>query len=409
MKTLFLIVEYNPFHNGHLYHINRAKQISSAENVVAVMSGNFVQRGEPAILDKWARTETALRNGADIVVELPVYYSSASAAFFAEGAVTIADRMGLPGVLCFGSECGDIGLLKKAAHIIVSESDQYKADLKASLSKGNSFPTARAFAAANNGSVDTAALLSEPNNILAVEYLAALDNINSSLQPLTIKRSSSHHHDRLINEITSAGAIRKAMYGDNLQVIQESIPPSSYEILSAKVKNGEAPTDINRLSTVYHYLLKTKTAAELFSVMDINEGLENRMLRAASAHHEIRDNLSALRTKRYTYTMLQRAILHLILDIKKDDFTYFRESGGPQYIRVLGFKKEKAHLLRDIERHASLPLLMNIKNAGRVLNASGLKMLAKEIEATDIYNLSKPNQSNTRNKNHEYNMPIIIV
>ena len=348
MKTIAIISEFNPFHSGHLYIINRAKSL--AENVVILMSGNFVQRGEPAIFDKYARARTALLSGADLVLELPAVYASASAEIFAAAAVGILARSGVADTVLFGSECGDLELLYKTASALASETPEFKNALKQSLARGLSFAAARDMAASLPG--NSINLLKTPNNILAVEYIKSIIRQKLQITPLTVKRTSN----------VSAKNVRAAILnGDYIHM-----PENCAEILKKS-----APCVYNDFSAALHFALKTRD--ELSGVLDISEGLENRILKAAAKNYLISDIVAAAKTKRYAYTRIQRAVLHILLDIHKSDVS------EPEFVRVLGFRKEKSELLKELTEKSALPVIINLKNSNIT------KSLKKEIIINDIY------------------------
>lgn len=343
MNILGLVVEYNPFHEGHAGHLLKSLEISGADTVIAVMSGNFVQRGEPAILDKWQRTQMALDAGVDLVIELPLYYATASAERFARGAVTLLEKSGLTNCLCFGSEWANIKTLQDC---IVPEDEGFKARLQESLKEGLSFPRARAKAA-------QFAMPDSPNNILGVQYLQALQELESDIIAYTVPRSPG-----------SAKEIRDSLHNSGNQDYAH----------------------LNKLSSIFHYILRTSKAAELQEYVDLSEGLENRLIRFAKDRMLIADIISAAKCKRYTFLRLQRSVLHIILGITKARLAAYEAAGGPQYIRVLGFKREKAHLLRLLEERSRLPVVINLKKAR--LPPLAAEMLEEEIKSSKIYSLA---------------------
>jgi predicted nucleotidyltransferase len=408
MNALGLICEYNPFHNGHLLHINESKKITSSTDTVVVMSGNYVQRGEPAIVDKQARTKMALLNGADIVIELPLHFATSSAESFSFGAIKILNDCGIVSKVCFGSECNDINLLKKISSTLFSESDEFKSALKHNLSKGLTYPLARQNALTCFLDVDKK-VLSSPNNILAIEYLKALEKLNSKIKPYCLKRSNDHNCKHITSNITSATSIRSSLKENGLISIKNTLPKSSFDILEQEIHKGLCPSSLNNLSHILHFILRTQPLEYLSSILDITEGLENRIVKSSNSTFYIDDLLKNIKTKRYTYTKLQRALLHIILDIKKQDFDKCNAL-GPSYIRVLGFNKEKEYLLKNLKDNSSLPIITNLKNAYKVLNPYQLSILQKEIVSTDIYYLSKNSFSSfPTEKNIEYKLPLVIV
>lgn len=407
MKTVGIVAEYNPFHNGHLHHIEKSKEITGSENVIAVMSGNFVQRGDVAIMNKYARTKIALLNGVDMVIELPVCFATSSAEFFAKASVAILEGTGIVDSICFGSESGNISELKKIAKFLMNESDEYKKELKEGLKKGLSFPSARSIALKNT-LTDSESLLQSPNNILAVEYLKALQSMNSSITPFTIAREIAQYHNKELTEkISSATAIRSELQKGNLDCLQHTVPENSVDIWHSEMALKNTPVFIDSLSSIFHYILATTSAEQLKTILDMDEGLENRLLRVSSEHYLISNIIKALKSKRYAQTKIQRALIHILLNIKKKEFKELMQAGGPPYIRVLGFRKEKSFLLKEIEEKGTLPLLMNIKKADSLLHGKALRLLEKEISSTDVYLLARG--ENTGRLKNEYYEPIVIV
>jgi len=377
MKTLGIIVEYNPFHTGHDNHLVKAKETSGCDIVVAVMSGNFVQRGEPAICDKWRRTKMALMAGADLVIELPLYYSTAGAEYFARGAVTLLEKTGLVDCLCFGSEWADITALQACARVLSIEDTDFKNRLQKYLQQGLSYPAARSKAAE-----PLLHLPDTPNNILGVEYIKALMKLNSKMMPYTVSRSPG-----------SAKALRDELnkplskMSKAVSYAEKNMPSYAWDILNESL-TAHGPATLDNLSPIFHYILRTHTPEKLQSYMDVSEGLEYRLIQYAKDHKRISDIIAAVKTKRYTYLRLQRAVLHIILGITKKNMASYESTGGPQYIRVLGFKKERADLLKLLEKQATLPIVANLKNAK--LPPLAIQMLEEDIQATKLYALAFP-------------------
>ncbi|MCL2421547.1 MAG: nucleotidyltransferase family protein [Defluviitaleaceae bacterium] len=387
-KTLGIIVEYNPLHTGHASHLAKSKAATDCDTVVAVMSGNFVQRGEPAICDKWQRTKMALLAGADLVIELPTYYAAAGAEYFARGAVTLLEKTGIIDYMCFGSEWADINALKACANALSVEDDDFKIRLHEYLRQGLSYPAARAKA------METL-LPDTPNNILGVEYIKALIGLNSKIEPCTVPRSP-----------VSAKDLRSSLKEDNFSAIRAKVeincPPFVWEILNESIA-AHGPASLDSLSPLFHYILRTHSPEELQPYVDVSEGLENRLIRCAEENQLISDIVTAAKTKRYTYLRLQRAILHIILGITKKQMTAYEVAGGPQYIRVLGFKRERTDLLRLLEKQAALPMVINLKNAQ--LPSLAAQMLEEEIQATKVYSLAYPKHVYF----NEYSMPCVVL
>ena len=382
MKTAGIIAEYNPFHNGHKYHIEQAKALTGAERVIAVMSGNFVQRGEPAVYDKQARTKAALLNGADIVLELPVFYSTASAELFARASVDVLAKTNCVDFLCFGCESESLTPLVQAADILSDEPESFKAALKAALDSGKTFPAARACALTKTCGVDPS-IISSPNNILAIEYLKALTALKSSIMPVGIRRMYNEYNSiETSGKFASATAVRN-MIKSNSAETQAFMPYDFSE---------NSPVFADDLSPVLNYALRINTAESLSKIYGITEGLENRIIRSAGESFTFADIVSCVKTKRYTQTAIQRALLHTILNITAEDMRKISSLGPNHYIRVLGFKRSSADLLSEICKKAVLPVITNVKSRD-LLSETGKFMLLKESSATDIYSLVSPDIS----------------
>lgn len=360
-----IIAEYNPFHKGHLYHIEKTKEQGS-DNIIAIISGNFVQRGEPAIMEKHLRAKSALLNGVDMVLELPVEYATSSADVFAFGGCDIIKKSNIIDSISFGCEQGNTEDFKKIVALLCNETSEFKAMLKTELNKGLSFPAARALAISRYLNTDTN-FLNNSNNILALEYLK---NIHTTdIKPIAIQRHISEYNStEMTGEISSASAIRKG-FADNNSEIFNAIPDNTANIL----KNIITIPDINDFSAIFHYILRTqKNNLKIYA--DITEGLDNRILAFAN-NQKISELIDEIKTKRYTYSKIKRAILHIILGIMKTD----QNMMGVKYIRVLGVKKNKIHLLSELSNKASVPVITKV--------AENENLLKKEITATDIYNI----------------------
>ena len=371
MKTLGIIAEYNPLHSGHRSHLARSREISGCSAIVGIISGNFVQRGEPAIWDKWRRTRMALESGIDLVIELPLYYATGSSGYFAGGAVALLDKMGIADSLCFGSEWGDIEALRECALKLSDEEAQFKSRLKKYLGQGLSFPAARAKAA-------EIALPDTPNNVLGVEYVRAIINMGSKIVPYTVPRSQGSAKE--VREVIKKGGI---------------LPEGGIEY--GPVENF---ADLDNLSNIFRYILMTQT--NLQDYVDVSEGLENRLIKCAEELQLISEIISAAKTKRYTYLRLQRAALHMILGVTKKNIAAYESKGGPQYIRVLGFRKDRVHLLRLLEERASLPVIVNLKNTR--LHPLGAQMLEEEVRSSRVYSLAYSGGVFL----NEYRMPLVL-
>ena len=380
-----MITEYNPLHHGHAAHLKLSKEISACDAVIAVMSGNFVQRGEPAICDKWKRAKMALYAGVDLVIELPFYYATAGAEYFARGAVTLLEKTGLVDCICFGSEWADIDALKECAQALLTEDEAYKMRLRKFLQAGFSYPAARAKAA-------DITIPDTPNNILGIEYLKALSRIGSEITAYTVPRSPGSAKE-IRDKINKEGDITFAA---------QRMPPYAWGILQeAAAAYGLA--DLDNYSSIFHYILQNLERSKLHEFADVSEGLENRLIQCARHNMLISDIIAAAKTKRYTYLRLQRAVLHIILGIKRENMNVYEAAGGPQYVRVLGFKQERVDLLRLLKKKSALPMVINLKNAG--LPPLAAQMLEEEIHSTKLYSLAFPKHVRL----NEFSMPLVIM
>lgn len=407
---LGIITEYNPFHNGHCLHIEKSKKETNSEHCIVVMSGNFVQRGEPAIFDKYTRTKMALLNGADMVIELPIIYATASAELFSLGAIDILNKTNIISKICFGSEANDLALFMNIADILVEEPTNYKLALQKNLKKGLSYPNARATSLSSILPKDTNLdFLKEPNNILCLEYLKALKYLNNrNIEVFTIKRKDAHFHSQEIapdSSIASATAIRKEILNNNFKENQSNLPKTMPQNCIDLINHN----NFNHLSNykeILSFLIRTQTPQELSQIADITEGLENRIISNLSyldSRSDINNFILQIKSKRYTYTKIQRALLHIILGITKEEQLDYKNNLAP-YIRVLGFRKDSQFILKELTQKAKVPIVVNLKNAPNILDDRGKYLLKKEIIGSDVYYL-KQNQP----KNIEYTKPLVII
>ncbi|GGA40110.1 nucleotidyltransferase [Paenibacillus physcomitrellae] len=379
MKTVGLIVEYNPLHNGHVHHFSEAKRITGAEASVAVMSGCFLQRGEPAAVDKWTRAEMALRMGVDLVLELPVAYAVQPAEWFAYGAVKLLDATGLVTDLCFGTEAGDLAQLLPLAELLHGESGELKAALAEELAGGASYPAAFAAAAARLAAREFGApgaatregraplrlareILMQPNNSLGLHYLIALRRLGSAIRPSSIPRQGAGYHDEQPVEgaIASATAVRRLLAGPGgLDAARPYIPAWTADLLAREFAAGRGPVTWERFRAPLFRQLLLQSPQELSRHHEVTEGLEYRLHRSLQGLSAVSVEalLDAVKTRRYTRTKLQRMLVHLLLGHTKEALAPSALSQGPEYIRVLGFSPVGRQLLAQMKQTASLPVL----------------------------------------------------
>ena len=370
-----VIAEYNPFHNGHLEHLQALRQITGANYIVAIMSGNFVQRGEPAIIDKFKRTQAALLCGADIVLELPAPYATASAEAFASGACLALAATNMVDSLCFGSESGDINELLPVAEFFCNEKAIFKQSLRDKLAQGVSFAHARAYAA-EIIKPDFAKIISSPNNILAVEYLKAIIKYSLPLKPYTIKRQGAGHDSLdFLAESASASAIRKHVFsGGSFDKLNALMPAKSLEILRDEYILGAINQACN-LSPFLHYSLKTNTK----NIWGLPESLYTRIVSAADEFYPISEIINTAKAKNHTHSSIRRAVLHIILGINAED-----SRAKIPYLRILGFSKNSAKIVGELHKRAQIPVITNLKNT-KNLPPNAKNFLNIELRATEIY------------------------
>ena len=388
MKTVGIIAEYNPFHNGHAYHIAKAKEVTGADYCIVVMSGNFVQRGTPAIADKYLRAEAALLSGADLVLELPVYYALGSAEYFASGAIALLDKLGVADTLCFGSECGDISLLSEFAMQLLGENDIFKEVLNTQLNGGTTYPNAR------NAALQACAphlsahinVLMTPNNILGIEYCKALCRRKSNIQPYTIRRTGASYHDAsLSSSYCSALAIREAIASSaQLSDIRMLMPQSAYNLLETQY-GKTFPILADDFSLPLHYQLLSEQSAGYTKYADIRDSLSDRINKKLPAYRNFTDFCDQLKTRNMTYTHIARSLMHILLKMPQTDFITYQSEDYIYYARMLGFRKSAEPLLTAVKAQSSIPLLSKLADADALLSENGQSMLAKDIYAGHIY------------------------
>lgn len=363
-----IIAEFNPFHNGHKYLINEAKHLNNNEPVVCVMSGAFVQRGEPAVTDKWTRAKMALENGADLIFELPAAFSLNTAQKFAYGAVATLHASGIVDTLAFGSESGDTRELRKAAAVLADEPPEVSKKLKALMAEGMSYPCARA--RAYEGLIPSS-LLSSPNDILGIEYLRAADELNAGFKICAITRKgTSHDSAETAGEFASASELRRLILENGN--ISGFVPYS-----------GSFPVyDSSRLDTAVTALLRTCGADYISSINDVAEGLENRFIKAAMTYCTVDEICSAVKSKRYAMSRIRRIIWSVLLGITKEKAAML-----PSYIRILGMTQRGKALLKHMKTASKLPVVV------KAADYCADELFDLNRRAEDIFSLCAPSPS----------------
>lgn len=440
MKATGIIAEYNPFHRGHKYQIDYCKRELGADYVIVAMSGDYVQRGTPALMSKHVRAEMALRCGADLVLEMPVSVSTASAETFAMGAISILNGLHVVDTLCFGSERGEVSALQELARLLVKEPQEYRQLLKEFLSNGLSFPAARSqalmeyfkdphnFAGDDFNSVLTPLLnqitqiLGSPNNILGIEYCKALLRLNSKIRPVTLKRQGMGYHETLPTTavsfsshtaskdvsddatFASASAIREllrsALTPEVISRIATQVPDEISSLLASSLQKNEYLTE-DVLDLLLSYCVLKGDADSFCNYLDVSRDLAERIVNRSNELNGFLQAASLLKTKELTQTRIQRALLHIILDIQNTP------SEVP-YARVLGFRKESSSLLKEIKHNSSIPLLTKLADADHLLDKTGQKLLAETTFASNLYEKLLC-QKTGKHFVHEYQKQLVIL
>ena len=381
-KRIGIIAEYNPFHNGHLYQIQKAKELTGADTVIAVMSGNFTQRGDTSLINKFEKAKIASQNEVDMVIELPTIYSISSAENFALGGIKILNEIGNIDYLVFGIEEENLEKLQAIADVLVNEDDEFKRNIKEELDKGNSYPKAREIALKKVlSSENVKNIMQKPNNILAIEYLKALKITNSKIKPIAIKRKNTMHNDENINENYASGTyIRKLFIENNFNEIKKVVPKYTYERLLELKNQGTYVSSINDFSDIVIYKIRTMTKEEISKIADVNEGLENSIKLASTTCKIIDEIIEKVSTKRYTKTRISRILTYILLDITKSDMEQSKNNNP--YVRVLGINKKCEEILSTINDSKLITSLKKFEE-----NNGENQLLNIDKKATEIYTI----------------------
>ena len=420
MKITGVIAEYNPFHNGHKYQLEAARKLTGADYILVVMNGDFMQRGLPAFWNKYARAEMAIQNGADAVIELPTLYGTASAEYFALGGIRLLHQLGCIDHVCFGCETEQLPLLDRIADLLLQEPESYRQVLNRYLNQGVSFPKARTQAilttlpltdktlpksnasspsgtGLNGTKLDGAifnkseleTLLTKPNTILAIEYLKAIKKLNSPILPVPCLRTDAgYHSEQLQEDLASATAIRKEYLETGCTpALEQTVPPSVFASMKQSYQK-EAPVTMEDFYPYLQYAL-WKPIRPLTEYLDIHEDLANRISSVYQPDYSYVQLVEAIVSKQLTYTRVQRALLHILLDIRKEEMTRQLESDSLHYARLLAFRQEAAPLLRKLKRNSKIPIINRLKNGQRLLenagDTEGISLLNLDISSAHLY------------------------
>ncbi|MBP3040259.1 nucleotidyltransferase [Bacillaceae bacterium Marseille-Q3522] len=403
MKAVGVIVEYNPFHNGHAYHLQKAREKSQADIIVAVMSGNFMQRGEPAFVSKWCRTEMALRGGCDLIFELPYRFATQNAQNFANGAVSMLDAIGCQ-ALCFGSEDGDIDRFKRTFAFLSTHKNNYDRNVKQAIKKGVSYAKAlhTAFQALspNQSYID----LSQPNNILGYHYVKAVKSQQLNLELLTIPRKLAQYHDPSFasKQYASASSIRRTLFSaaGKLQDIKHVVPPSTYTLLGNYLHTYGQFQKWDHYWPFLQYRLLHISQQELQNIYEVEEGIENRIIAMAKEADHFQHFMELLKTKRYTWTRLQRICTHILTNSTKADMMMKKEKAT--YLRLLGMTNKGKQYLQQIKKKTSVPIIAKV-------SAYKEKDMEADLRAARIYATGLQKQCQIPFLKKEFSQPPIII
>lgn len=401
MNILGLIVEYNPFHNGHIYHLSKSIEKTNATHTVAIMSGNFLQRGEPALFDKYTRAKIAVENGVDLVIELPTMFACQSAEIFSHGAITILNSLNCISSVCFGSEEGNTDILYSIAEILANEPKEFKLLLKKYLDDGMLFPVARANSLfdyihqyENNNLVQKTTkeqllkILNSSNNILGIEYIKNLINLNSNIKPFTISRVQSEYNSKEIdNSICSATAIRTSLKENcNISQLKRVIPEKTYNILNEKIDSKFFPM----FDELFFETLKTiilRDVSNLKDYFEVNEGIENKIYKDIFTSNSLYELQLSIKSKRYTLTKIKRTLNNILLGIRKSDIHLVKDIDIVPYIRILAFNDKGREILKEIKNKSNIEIINKFSNISFSLDDAIFKtLISYDIKSTNIYN-----------------------
>lgn len=418
MNVIGIIAEYNPFHNGHAYQIAHVRKNLHADYIVVATSGDYVQRGEPALLDKYTRARMALSSGADVVLELPVLWSTASAELFADAGISLFEKTGCVNGICFGAESGDLALLRRIADVLADEPADLKASLKRNLKSGNTFPKAREAAllsyfsgsAGQDGALPVSAealssLLASPNNILALEYLKALRRRASSITPYLLKREGAAYHETSILSgasaiPASASAIRHTLFADAAGACGNSADRASEDSADGILRHAMPQEALAILqdyradfpllcaddfSSILGYLLLSSSATQLARTADSSPEFANRMQNQLPYYTSFSSFASRLKSKEMTLTRINRILLHSILGITSSDYACGNALDKIPYLRILGFRKSAAPLLAALKASAAVPLITRSSQALKLLSPDAMRVFEHDVFAGNLY------------------------
>ena len=396
MRVAGVIAEYNPFHKGHSYHLEKTRKMTGADKVVVVMSGDFTQRGTPAIIDKYERTRMALNNGADLVIELPGCYACGSAEYFGSGAMAVLDSLGVVDSVCFGTETGDLDELAEIAQVLAQEPGDYREYLLSELKNGKPYPRARNLALIHciPEFAEKESIIGTPNNILAIEYLKALIQNRSMIRPVALKRTDSDYHSyRLDQGFASSMALRQNIrqaeknpgsFKEILDRIRFQVPEDVYEILYESFGN-RYPIFPNDLSDMLIYKLVIERSHGYTSFVDVGDDLSDKLTASIFKAHTFEQFCDVLKSKDVTYARISRVLCHILLNVRQADMEKYKAQGMVFYNRVLGFRKDAEDLLSEISKKSKVPVVTRVSEGNILEDETGRRQFDRDVLSSHIY------------------------
>lgn len=396
MNIVGLITEYNPFHLGHLYHLKKSKEITNCDYSISIMSGNFLQRGEPAIVDKWSRAKMAIKSGVDLVIELPFVYACQSAELFSYGAVKVLNSTNSINSIAFGTEDTDLYNLKLISKVLIDEPLEFSLNLKQYLKSGLSYPKSRELALLKYFSDNNITLknieksITSPNNILGIEYLKALKRLNSNIIPVNINRIGADHNDKnLSKNISSATSIRNTLLTEkNLCRIKSTIPKETLEL----IKDNDNFNFLNRYSEIFLYkLLSTDFYNNEYIDLDID--LKNRIVKNIKNFKNMEQFIELVSSKNYKYTRIRRCFIHILMNLYTSDIKSFYNHNN-SYLRVLGSNEKGFEILKKIKSKSNIKIISKLSGSNSD-DKTISSMIDFDIKASNLYNIFSKNFLNS--------------
>ena len=387
-----IIAEYNPFHNGHAYMIEKVKKETNADYIIAIMSGNFTQRGIPGITNKFHRAKMAISCGVSAVFELPVRFATSSAEIFATGAVSFFQQLSCIDYLAFGSECGTLADFSKASDYLLNEPEVFKHAIQTYQKQGHSYPKAFSMAMKETGQLENISpeLFSSPNNLLGLEYVKALKRLASSIKPHTITRTGTGYHDThssFSNDsgtlIASASAIRSILETKtgSIACAMPLIPKSAYQIFSDSY-GVSSPISLDDFSLLLSARLASETRESLTTYLDVSKDLANRIFSFKDEFLSFSELIEKIKHKQYTYSRINRALLHILLNISE---TKLENQPLVPYARLLAFRKDASPLMKELKSNSLIPIITKPADALKRLDKDATKLFLEDVFAADLY------------------------